>query len=59
MKATSAGSPAEIATALKTTLTATVNVVTSILLGGGLPAPDLPGLPKLPAAAPKAPGLPS
>ncbi|MEV0264255.1 hypothetical protein AB0I49_23380 [Streptomyces sp. NPDC050617] len=58
LKATTDGSPAEVATALKTTLTATVNVVTSTLLGGGLPAPDLPGLPKLPAA-PKTPGLPS
>ncbi|MFE7122254.1 hypothetical protein ACFU99_43185 [Streptomyces sp. NPDC057654] len=48
LKATSSGSPAEIATALKTTLTATVNVATSILVSGGLPAPDLPGLPKTP-----------
>ncbi|MHB9756425.1 hypothetical protein ACYBSK_18770 [Streptomyces sp. BYX5S] len=49
IKASSAGDAKATAAALQATLTGTVNVVVAIVLGGDLPAPDLEGLPKLPA----------
>ncbi|MFJ5289836.1 hypothetical protein [Streptomyces sp. NPDC088348] len=55
------GSPAKVATAAQAVLASQVNVVAATLLGGGLPAANLPGLPKLPtvpgvAQVPAAPG---
>lgn len=48
VKAAATGTPAKVAAASQSVLTSQVNVLTAILLGGGLPAPNLPGLPKLP-----------
>ncbi|MFJ9415356.1 hypothetical protein ACIRPT_14475 [Streptomyces sp. NPDC101227] len=47
LNAISAGDPATITSAAANSVTALVNVIASITLGG-LPAPDLPGLPTLP-----------
>ncbi|MEB8336535.1 hypothetical protein [Streptomyces endophyticus] len=49
VKASVAGDAKATAAALQATLTGTVNVVVAVVLGGGLPAPDLEGLPKLPS----------
>ncbi|RFU86303.1 hypothetical protein DY218_12915 [Streptomyces triticagri] len=48
IKASLAGDVKVTAAAVQATITATVNVLVSIVLGGGLPAADLPGLPTLP-----------
>ena len=64
LEAAKKGDPKAIAVAVQATLTACVNVLVSIVLGGGLPAADLPGLPKLPTlpgvpAVPAVPGVPA
>ncbi|WP_328378331.1 hypothetical protein OG372_22640 [Streptomyces sp. NBC_01020] len=48
VKAVTTGKPTEVAAAVQAVLTAQVNVLVAILLGGGLPAANLPGLPALP-----------
>lgn len=48
LKASVAGEKVKVTKELKNTVTATVNLVTAVVLGGGLPAPDMEGLPKLP-----------
>ncbi|MFG2500401.1 hypothetical protein ACGFSB_19570 [Streptomyces sp. NPDC048441] len=63
VKAATAGDVAAVAKQAPVVLTSLVNFVAATLLGGGLPAPDLaglPALPKLPEAPklPAAPGLP-
>ncbi|OEJ59946.1 hypothetical protein BGM19_20105 [Streptomyces agglomeratus] len=62
LKAAEKGDAAKVKEAVTATITAVLNVVVSIVVGGGLPAPDLAGLPPLPkvpgADAPKAPGSP-
>ncbi|MFC8128412.1 hypothetical protein [Streptomyces sp. NPDC057302] len=61
LKAATGGDVTKVAGAVTPVLTGLVNLVAATLLGGGLPAPDLaglPALPKLPAAGvPQAPGL--
>ncbi|MFG2192727.1 hypothetical protein [Streptomyces sp. NPDC048639] len=54
LQALSAGDPNTIAPAVQNLLTGTVNVVTSVMVGGGLPAANLDGLPRLP----QLPGVP-
>ncbi|MBB6438201.1 hypothetical protein [Streptomyces candidus] len=61
LKILGAGDPKAITTAVKAVLTGSVNVLAAVLLGDGLPAPDLKGLPELPkipgaATTPQAPG---
>ena len=51
--------PAKIAAALTAAVPAVVNLVASLLLGGGLPVPSLPGLPGLPSVPPLPVSLPS
>ncbi|MEW1926753.1 hypothetical protein [Streptomyces sp. NPDC088360] len=62
LKAATGGDVAAVASAVPTVLTGLVNVVAATLLGGGLPAPDLAGLPALPklpeAKLPAAPNVP-
>ncbi|MFD5102346.1 hypothetical protein [Streptomyces albidochromogenes] len=63
LKAAEKGDAAKVTEAVTATITATLNVVVSIVVGGGLPAPNLEGLPALPkvpgaADAPKVPGAP-
>ncbi|NDZ77209.1 hypothetical protein G3I19_01440 [Streptomyces sp. SID10853] len=58
VKASTTGSPTEVAAAVKAVVTSEVNVVVSVVLGGGLPAPNLPGLPTLPTV-PGVPQLPA
>ncbi|MEU6079703.1 hypothetical protein [Streptomyces sp. NPDC047108] len=48
LQALSAGDPSAISPAVQNLLTGTVNVVTSVMVGGGLPAANLDGLPRLP-----------
>lgn len=48
IKAVTAGDPAAIAKELPNVVTGLVNFAAATLLGGGLPAPNLPGLPALP-----------
>ncbi|WP_052432731.1 hypothetical protein [Streptacidiphilus carbonis] len=50
--AVTAKDPAKIAAALTAAVPAVVNLVASLLLGGGLPVPSLPGLPGLPSVPP-------
>jgi len=57
LKAVTSGSPTDVAASLLSVVTGLVNVVVSTVLGGDLPAANLPGLPKLPA--PPAAGLPA
>ncbi|WP_328319227.1 hypothetical protein [Streptomyces sp. NBC_00388] len=64
VRASTAGTPAQVATAAQGVVTAEVNAVVAVVLGGGLPAANLPGLPKLPtvpgvARVPAAPGGPA
>ncbi|WP_370150324.1 hypothetical protein [Streptacidiphilus sp. EB129] len=47
--------PTKILAAVTATVQAAVNLVTSVLLGGGLPVPNLPGLPPLPVSVPPLP----
>ncbi|MBT2400278.1 hypothetical protein [Streptomyces sp. ISL-100] len=61
LKAAEAGDAAKVPEAVVATITAILNVIVSIVTGGGLPAPNLAGLPPLPkvpgaAEVPKAPG---
>ncbi|MFJ9349696.1 hypothetical protein [Streptomyces sp. NPDC101237] len=58
LKAATSGDPAQVPPAATAVVTGLVNLLAAILLGGGLPAPDLPGLPSLPAA-PSLPATPS
>lgn len=51
--------PAKIVAALTAAVPAVVNLVASLLLGGGLPLPSLPGLPGLPSVPPLPLPLPS
>lgn len=62
VKAATGGDATAVATAVPTVLTGLVNLVAATLLGGGLPAPDLaglPALPKLPTDAAKLPAAPA
>ncbi|MGX1882237.1 hypothetical protein [Streptomyces sp. NPDC055287] len=64
LKAAEKGDAAKVAEAVVATITATTNVVASVVVGGGLPAPNLAGLPPLPKVpgapeAPKVPGAPA
>nr|WP_257101892.1 hypothetical protein [Streptomyces sp. alain-838] len=58
LKATTSGTAAQVSPAVENVVTGVVNVVAATLVGGGLPAADLAGLPALPsapeAAAPEA-----
>ncbi|WP_433546574.1 hypothetical protein ACQPZG_16850 [Streptomyces sp. CA-294286] len=61
LKAVEKGDPKATAAAVKAVITGSVNVLAAVLLGDGLPAPDLKGLPELPkvpgaATTPQAPG---
>ncbi|MFJ5639099.1 hypothetical protein [Streptomyces sp. NPDC093223] len=58
LKAATSGDPAQVPPAATAVVTGLVNLLAAVLLGGGLPAPDLPGLPSLPAA-PSLPSTPS
>ncbi|KUF15830.1 hypothetical protein [Streptomyces silvensis] len=49
VKAVTAGDPKAIAKEVPAVITGLVNFAVATLLGGGLPKPNLPGLPKLPA----------
>ncbi|MEU5955782.1 hypothetical protein [Streptomyces sp. NPDC047525] len=57
VKAATGGDVTKVAGAVPPVLTGLVNLLAATLLGGGLPAPDLAGLPALPKL-PAAPGLP-
>ncbi|MFF1694055.1 hypothetical protein ACFVXC_10585 [Streptomyces sp. NPDC058257] len=63
VKAATGGDVAKVASAVPPVLTGLVNLVAATLVGGGLPKPDLAGLPALPksptgsAALPQAPAL--
>ncbi|MFE6162453.1 hypothetical protein ACFQ7F_26460 [Streptomyces sp. NPDC056486] len=63
LKAATGGDVTKVAGAVPPVLTGLVNVVAATLLGGGLPKPDLAGLPALPkppagaAALPQTPAL--
>lgn len=62
VKAATGGDATAVAAAVPTVHTGLVNLVAATLLGGGLPAPDLaglPALPKLPTDAAKLPAAPS
>lgn len=58
LEATTSGTAAQVSPAVENVVTGVVNVVAATLVGGGLPAADLAGLPALPsapeAAAPEA-----
>lgn len=58
VKTVTTGSPTKVAASAQAVLTAQVNVLTAILVGGGLPATNLPGLPALPTV-PGVPQLPA
>ncbi|MGC9499100.1 hypothetical protein [Streptomyces sp. WG7] len=59
LKATTSGTAAQVSPAVEEVVTGVVNVVAATLVGSGLPAADLAGLPALPsapeAATPQAP----
>ncbi|PAM97584.1 hypothetical protein CJI59_33600, partial [Streptomyces sp. Alain-F2R5] len=48
LKATTSGTAAQVSPAVENVVTGVVNVVAATLVGGGLPAADLAGLPALP-----------
>ncbi|MFC7818611.1 hypothetical protein ACFUTR_28725 [Streptomyces sp. NPDC057367] len=50
IKASTSGTAEQVSPAVKDVVTGVVNVVAATLVGGGLPAADLAGLPALPAA---------
>ncbi|WP_405777944.1 hypothetical protein [Streptomyces sp. NBC_00859] len=54
VEASTTGSSAEVAAAVQAVVTSQVNVLVATVLGGGLPAANLPGLPTLPTV----PGVP-
>lgn len=56
LKSATAGDAAVVATDVKSVLTGLVNVISSILVGSGLPPADLEGLPKMPKQ-PKQPAV--
>ncbi|MGW5636415.1 hypothetical protein [Streptomyces sp. NPDC003832] len=58
LAAVTSGDVAQVVPAATAVLTGLVNVVAATLLGGGLPAPSLPGLPALPSLPAAAPSLP-
>jgi len=60
IKAVTGGDATAVGTAAPTVVTGLVDFIAAVVLGGGLPAPNLPGLPKLPTDedAPSASGLP-
>ncbi|MHC0430730.1 hypothetical protein ACX6XY_11135 [Streptomyces sp. O3] len=58
VESVTSGDVAEVATQVPVVLTGLVNFVVATLLGGVLPAPDLPGLPDLPELPVDAPELP-
>ncbi|MET7696678.1 hypothetical protein [Streptomyces sp. NPDC005485] len=49
LKAVTSGDPTQLVPAATAVVTGLVNVVVAVVLGGGLPVPNLPGLPALPA----------
>ncbi|PZT69451.1 hypothetical protein DN402_22545 [Streptomyces sp. SW4] len=55
VKATTTGTPQQVSPAVEKVVTGAVNVVAATLVGSGLPAPDLAGLPALPNAPESAP----
>ncbi|MFE0676006.1 hypothetical protein [Streptomyces sp. NPDC058867] len=58
LTAVTSGDVGQVVPAVTGVLTGLVNVVAATLLGGGLPAPNLPGLPALPSLPVEAPSLP-
>ncbi|MER5516026.1 hypothetical protein [Streptomyces sp. NPDC002763] len=60
LKAATSGDVSQVLPAATAVVTGLVNLLAAILLGSGLPAPNLPGLPSLPAAPslPVSPPLP-
>ncbi|WP_306453552.1 hypothetical protein [Streptomyces sp. Tue6028] len=50
LKAATSGDAAQVAPAVTAVVTGLVDFVAATVLGGGLPAPDLPGLPSLSSA---------
>ncbi|MEU2619703.1 hypothetical protein ABZ642_16495 [Streptomyces sp. NPDC007157] len=58
LKAATSGDVSQVLPAATAVVTGLVNLLAAILLGGGLPAPNLPGLPSLPSL-PAAPSLPA
>ncbi|MGW2958077.1 hypothetical protein ACWDGI_06250 [Streptomyces sp. NPDC001220] len=60
LKAATSGDVSQVLPAATAVVTGLVNLLAAILLGSGLPAPNLPGLPSLPAAPslPASPPLP-
>ncbi|MET4927363.1 hypothetical protein P3L51_34235 [Streptomyces sp. PSRA5] len=64
LKATATKDANAVATQSKAVVTSLVNLATALVMNGSLPAPNLPGLPKLPGAeapapAPELPGVPT
>lgn len=58
LKAVTSGDPTQVVPAVTGVLTGLVNVLAATLLGGGLPAPSLAGLPPLPSLPVAPPSLP-
>ncbi|MFL4904218.1 hypothetical protein ACJ6WF_13790 [Streptomyces sp. MMS24-I2-30] len=58
LAAVTSGDVSKVLPAATAVVTGLVNFVAATVLGGGLPAPDLPGLPALPSLPVPAPSLP-
>ncbi|MFE6483439.1 hypothetical protein ACFVGN_10965 [Streptomyces sp. NPDC057757] len=58
LAAVTSGDPAGVVPAATAVVTGLVNLVVAIVLGGGLPAPNLPGLPSL-SSLPSVPAVPA
>ncbi|MFJ2826931.1 hypothetical protein ACIPC1_04885 [Streptomyces sp. NPDC087263] len=61
LAAVTSGDPAGVVPAATAVVTGLVNLIVAVVLGGGLPVPDLPGLPSLSSlpAVPAAPAVPA
>ncbi|WP_328496259.1 hypothetical protein OHS59_28840 [Streptomyces sp. NBC_00414] len=57
VQAAAGGDATALGAAAKQVVTGLVNFVAAVAVGGGLPAPNLPGLPKLPADVPAQSGI--
>ncbi|MFE9765462.1 hypothetical protein ACFYPC_13175 [Streptomyces sp. NPDC005808] len=58
LAAVTSGDPAGVVPAATAVVTGLVNLIVAVVLGGGLPVPNLPGLPSL-SSLPAAPALPA
>ncbi|MBO4260686.1 hypothetical protein GRC12_43730, partial [Streptomyces griseorubiginosus] len=58
LQAVTSGDVSQVVPAVTSVVTGLVNTITSTLLGGSLPAADLPGLPVSTPSLPAAPALP-